>query len=100
MLRFLDPVFGTVLLFALQETVNAKSLRSNSPIRLARQSEAACTLAASGGDDGPAFITAAQTCDTVVIPANTTLNIASPMNMTDVVNTHVVRFMIRLGLFR
>ncbi|EIM85113.1 glycoside hydrolase family 28 protein [Stereum hirsutum FP-91666 SS1] len=51
--------------------------------------ETACTLTASGGDDGPAFITAAQTCDTVVVPADTTLSIASPMNMTDVVNTHI-----------
>lgn len=91
---------AVVAIFALEGTVGARSLRPNkAPLQVARQSEEACTLTASGGDDGPAFITAAQTCDTVVIPVNTTLSIASPMNMTDVLNTHIVRFLIICGFW-
>lgn len=54
------------------------------------QGEETCTLRASGGDDGPAFIEAAQACDTIIIPKDTTLSIASPLNMTGIVDTHIV----------
>ncbi|KAG1723133.1 glycoside hydrolase family 28 protein [Suillus paluster] len=40
------------------------------------------TLVASGGDDGPAFVDAVQRCDSVKIPPETTLSIATRMNMT------------------
>lgn len=52
--------------------------------------EASCTLTASGGDDGPLFLNAVKTCTTVTIPKNTTLNIASALNMTGVVDKHIV----------
>jgi galacturan 1,4-alpha-galacturonidase len=48
-----------------------------------------CTLAASGGDDGPSFVNAINTCDTIVVPQTTTLNIASRMNTTGVANKHI-----------
>ncbi|KDQ56478.1 glycoside hydrolase family 28 protein [Jaapia argillacea MUCL 33604] len=48
-----------------------------------------CTLSASGGDDGPAFVAAVQSCDTVIIPQSTTLNVSTPMNMTGLSNKHI-----------
>ncbi|KAG0708632.1 glycoside hydrolase family 28 protein [Suillus ampliporus] len=41
-----------------------------------------CTVTASGGDDGPAFVDAVQRCDSVKIPPETTLSIATRMDMT------------------
>ncbi|EIW80875.1 hypothetical protein CONPUDRAFT_154318 [Coniophora puteana RWD-64-598 SS2] len=54
-----------------------------------RASTAACTLTASGGDDGPTFVQAAQECSTVTIPTATTLSISSRMNMTGLANTDI-----------
>ncbi|KAH7908952.1 glycoside hydrolase family 28 protein [Hygrophoropsis aurantiaca] len=44
--------------------------------------DASCVLSASGGDDGPAFVDAVQRCETVVVPPDTTLSIATGLNMT------------------
>ncbi|CAK5280941.1 unnamed protein product [Mycena citricolor] len=55
----------------------------------AAQKTPLCTLAASGGDDAPQFLKAAQTCTQVVIPKATTLNIATRLNMTGLSNTHI-----------
>ncbi|KAG2142300.1 glycoside hydrolase family 28 protein [Suillus bovinus] len=41
-----------------------------------------CTVTASSGDDGPAFVDAVQRCDSVTIPRETTLSIATRMDMT------------------
>jgi galacturan 1,4-alpha-galacturonidase len=49
-----------------------------------------CTVTASGGDDGPAFIDAVQRCDTVKIPFETTLSIATKMDMTGLNNKNIV----------
>ncbi|THV02244.1 glycoside hydrolase family 28 protein [Dendrothele bispora CBS 962.96] len=51
-----------------------------------RAADAGCTLTASGGDDAPQFLNAAQTCDTVVIPAGETLDIQTRLNMTGLSN--------------
>ncbi|OAX40216.1 glycoside hydrolase family 28 protein [Rhizopogon vinicolor AM-OR11-026] len=50
---------------------------------------ASCTVTASGGDDGPAFVNAVQGCDTVTIPSETTLSIATRMNMTGLNNKNI-----------
>jgi hypothetical protein len=55
-----------------------------------RAADASCTLSASGGDDAPSFVTAVQSCSTVIIPASTTLNISSKMNMTGLSNKLIV----------
>ncbi|RDB25271.1 putative exopolygalacturonase X [Hypsizygus marmoreus] len=52
-------------------------------------SATACTLKATGRDDAPQFLHAVQTCSTVVIPEATTLNIATRLNMTGLVNKHI-----------
>ncbi|KAH0589170.1 hypothetical protein H2248_004936 [Termitomyces sp. 'cryptogamus'] len=44
--------------------------------------QASCTLTASGGDDSPRFLEAVASCSSVVIPKDTTLNIATRLNMT------------------
>jgi galacturan 1,4-alpha-galacturonidase len=49
-----------------------------------------CTVTASGGDDGPAFVDAVQRCDSVTIPRETTLSIATRMNMTGLKNKNIV----------
>jgi hypothetical protein len=54
------------------------------------ESATSCTLAASGGDDAPSFVKAVQSCSTVTIPASTTLNISSKMDMTGVSNKLIV----------
>lgn len=51
---------------------------------------ATCTLAASGGDDAPAFVKAVRTCDTVIVPKDTTISIGTRVNMTGVSNKHIV----------
>ncbi|KAG2137342.1 glycoside hydrolase family 28 protein [Suillus cothurnatus] len=48
-----------------------------------------CTVTASGGDDGPAFVDAVQRCDSVTIPRETTLSIATRMNMTGLKNKNI-----------
>ncbi len=49
-----------------------------------------CTLTASGEDDASQFLSAVQNCDTVVIPKDATLNIATRLNMTGVSDTTIV----------
>ena len=49
-----------------------------------------CTLFASGGDDGSAFLHATQHCREVTIPKHTTLNISTRLNMTELKETHIV----------
>jgi len=56
---------------------------------------ASCTVTASGGDDGPAFIDAFQRCDTVKIPSETTLSIATKMDMTGLNNKNIVCNMLK-----
>ncbi|KAJ6582833.1 pectin lyase fold/virulence factor [Mycena sp. CBHHK59/15] len=51
--------------------------------------KASCTLVARGGDDSPHFLNAMQACSTVVIPASTTLNISTRLNMTGLRNKHI-----------
>ncbi|EGN92764.1 glycoside hydrolase family 28 protein [Serpula lacrymans var. lacrymans S7.3] len=63
------------------------SLASSSPdftgvAHARRQRQDPCTLFASGGDDGPIFVDTLQRCDTVLIPPETTLSIATRMNTT------------------
>ncbi|CAL1711768.1 unnamed protein product [Somion occarium] len=50
-----------------------------------------CTVSASGSDDAPAFLKAVMdpSCSSIVIPSSTTLNIASRMNMTGLLNKHI-----------
>ncbi|KAJ7644451.1 pectin lyase fold/virulence factor [Roridomyces roridus] len=52
---------------------------------------ASCTLTAagSGKDDSPAFISAMQSCSTVVVPTGTTLNISTRLNTTGLSNKHL-----------
>ncbi|KAJ7676079.1 glycoside hydrolase family 28 protein [Mycena polygramma] len=52
---------------------------------------ASCTLTAlgSGKDDSPQLLSAWQACSTVVIPATTTLNISTRLNMTGLSNKHL-----------
>ncbi|ETW74816.1 glycoside hydrolase family 28 protein, partial [Heterobasidion irregulare TC 32-1] len=42
-----------------------------------------------GGDDAPAFVKAVWTCDTVIVPKDTTIGIGTRMNMTGVSNKHI-----------
>jgi galacturan 1,4-alpha-galacturonidase len=49
-----------------------------------------CTVTASGGDDGPTFVDAVQRCDSVTIPRETTLSIATRMDMTGLKNKNIV----------
>lgn len=53
--------------------------------------EISCTLAASpSGDDAPQFLKAVKECATVTIPKSTTLTIATRLNMTGLVDKHIV----------
>ena len=54
------------------------------------KSESSCTVFATGGDDGPAFLNAVKTCSTTIIPSGTTLSIGSNLNMTGLSNKHIV----------
>jgi galacturan 1,4-alpha-galacturonidase len=51
-----------------------------------------CTVTAlgAGKDDGPALVSAMQTCSQVIVPSTTKLNISSAMNMTGLNNAHLV----------
>lgn len=48
-----------------------------------------CTLTASGEDDASQFLSAVQNCDTVVVPKDATLNIATRLNMTGISDTTI-----------
>ncbi|KAF7332543.1 putative exopolygalacturonase X [Mycena kentingensis (nom. inval.)] len=50
-----------------------------------------CTITAlgTGRDDSPQLLTAMQACSTVVVPATTTLNISTRLNMTGLSNKHL-----------
>lgn len=50
-----------------------------------------CTLTPSGGDDSAIFLSAAHSCDKVTIPATSTLNISTKLDMSDLTNTYIVR---------
>ncbi|KAF7353683.1 Protein kinase domain-containing protein [Mycena venus] len=52
----------------------------------------ACILIAKGhgADDSPRFLSAVQACSEVIIPASTTLNISTRLNMTGLHNKHIV----------
>lgn len=49
-----------------------------------------CILSASGEDDAASFLTAAQSCATVTVPAGTTLNISTRLEMTCLQDTTIV----------
>jgi galacturan 1,4-alpha-galacturonidase len=66
-------LYRSGLLFALSLLGNA-ALASPTP-------SASCTMAASGKDDAPAFLSAMQACSTVTVPKGVTLNISSKMDM-------------------
>lgn len=57
-----------------------------------RVTEASCELTASSSDDAPQFLAAAASCDTVIIPAGTTLNIETRLDMTGLSNLNIVSF--------
>ena len=67
-----------------------------------RRASNVCTLSSSGGDDAPAFLKAAgdPSCATVLVPATTTLNIETKMNMTGLSNKHIVRIPLPEGFAR
>ncbi|KAF5320945.1 hypothetical protein D9619_001625 [Psilocybe cf. subviscida] len=50
-----------------------------------------CTITASGGDDAPNFLKVvhSSSCPIVTIPASTTLNIQTRMNMTGLTDKHI-----------
>jgi hypothetical protein len=52
--------------------------------------QTSCTVSARGGDDAPRLLQAVHSCATTVIPAGTTLNIATRMNMTGLSNKRIV----------
>jgi len=52
--------------------------------------QTSCTLTASGGDDAPALLQAVRSCATTQIPNDVTLNIATRMNMTGLIDKHIV----------
>ncbi|KAL9712087.1 hypothetical protein Ac2012v2_005163 [Leucoagaricus gongylophorus] len=51
--------------------------------------QTSCTLTASGGDDAPALLQAVRSCATTQIPNDVTLNIATRMNMTGLIDKHI-----------
>ncbi|KAK7460923.1 hypothetical protein VKT23_008851 [Stygiomarasmius scandens] len=79
-----SAVFSLAALYVASSTVFALT-----PTVTQRASNAACTLTATGGDDAPQFLNAAQTCDTVVIPEGETLDIQTRLNMTGLSNTNI-----------
>jgi galacturan 1,4-alpha-galacturonidase len=60
----------------------------------------ACTVTASGGDDAPGLLKAVQnsSCPTVTVPASTTLNIQTRLNMTGLANKHIVSSFITIAI--
>jgi len=52
--------------------------------------QTSCTLTSSGGDDAPALLQAVQSCATTQIPKDVTLNVATRMNMTGLVDKRIV----------
>jgi galacturan 1,4-alpha-galacturonidase len=70
------------------------AILANAPSRTIQNvGRASCTLAplGAGKDDSPQFLTAMQACSTVVVPATSTLNISTRLNMTGLTNKHLVR---------
>ncbi|KAF5365182.1 hypothetical protein D9758_005343 [Tetrapyrgos nigripes] len=65
------------------------SVLALTPTITRRAPDAECTVTASGGDDAPHFLSAAQNCDVVVIPSGTTLDIQTRLNMTGLSNTNI-----------
>ena len=61
-------------------------------IKLSSVAGSSCQLIASGADDAPSFVSAVLNgdCQTVVIPAETTLNISTKLDMTGARDTHIV----------
>lgn len=61
-----------------------------------------CTISASGQDDSPALLAAVHvgSCNTIVIPTHTTLNISRKLDMTGLRNKHIVSSPARLLLRR
>jgi len=51
--------------------------------------EGSCTLSNSGGDDAPALLAAVAACSVVSIPAETTLNISTRLDMTGLQDFHI-----------
>ncbi|KAF8648525.1 hypothetical protein AX16_006230 [Volvariella volvacea WC 439] len=49
----------------------------------------ACTVRASGGDDSPQLLSAVKACSEVVVPRDTTLNIATRLDMTGLADKHI-----------
>ncbi|KAJ3835545.1 pectin lyase fold/virulence factor [Lentinula raphanica] len=54
-----------------------------------QDTKASCELTASLGDDAPQFLAAAASCETVTIPAGTTLNIETRLDMTGMSNLNI-----------
>jgi hypothetical protein len=56
-----------------------------------------CTIKATGGDDGPAFqaLVHNASCSTITVPKGTTLSIHTKMNMTGLLNKHIVYYAYR-----
>ncbi|PAV24275.1 glycoside hydrolase family 28 [Pyrrhoderma noxium] len=65
---------------------------TGSAIKLSSVAGSSCQLIASGADDAPSFVSAVLNgnCQTVVIPAETTLNISTKLDMTGARDTHIV----------
>lgn len=72
-----------IALLALGALASASSLEPR---------QASCTLAAAGAgkDDAPAFLAAVKSCSTTTIPAGTTLNISTKMDMRGLADRHIV----------
>ncbi|KAJ7043092.1 pectin lyase fold/virulence factor [Mycena alexandri] len=56
-----------------------------------KDDDKACTLLAKGhsADDSPHFLSAVHACSKITIPASTTLNISTRLNMTGLHNKHI-----------
>lgn len=75
---------------------------ASAPFRIVQNVERdSCTLAplGAGQDDSPQFLTAMQTCSTVVIPATSTLNISTRLNTTGLSDVHLVGALSSLGSY-
>jgi galacturan 1,4-alpha-galacturonidase len=60
-------------------------------LALSATAQDACILANAGtGDDAPALLAAVASCAKVTVPAETTLNISSRLDMTGLQDVHIV----------
>ncbi|OBZ69746.1 putative exopolygalacturonase X [Grifola frondosa] len=86
-------MWSIILLCALLRLITVVPAFASPPqaVTLDARVSGTCTLSSSGSDDAPAFLSAAfdPACSTVVIPAKTTLNIESKVNMTGLQNKHI-----------